>query len=85
MSDLKGSDVVEHTIETGNHPPIRLRPYKASYFAQQAMDKQCKEMLENDIIELSTSPWCCPTIMVKKKTGDLRMVQDFENLMMLQV
>ena len=44
------------------------------------MKKQLEELLEKGFILLSSSPWGCPAIFVKKKDGTLRMCVDYRPL-----
>ena len=37
-------------------------------------------MLEQDIIEESSSPWMAPAVFVRKKSGDLRLCVDYREL-----
>ena len=37
-------------------------------------------MLDNHIIEESTSPWMAPAVFVKKKTGEIRLCVDYREL-----
>ena len=47
---LGKSSVVKHTIDTGDHPPIRLRSYRTPPASKDEIDKQVHIMLETGII-----------------------------------
>ena len=66
-SELVGSNVHKHKIITGQAPPQHKRPYRVSPQIKQLMDEQIDDMLENDIIEPSSSYWAAPVVMCKKK------------------
>ena len=80
MSELGHTSVYKHKIDTGDARPIRQRFYRHSAEAQKEAEKQIKEMLENGIIEKSTSEWHFPVVMVKKKDGSLRFCIDYRKL-----
>jgi hypothetical protein len=63
---------VEHRIETGDAKPIRKSPYKVPYALRKEMETQVNDMLEKGIIELSSSPWGAPAILVPKRFPDER-------------
>ena len=42
-----------HTIDTGDHPPIRSRPYRTSHKDQQVIDAEIQRMLEDGVIQPS--------------------------------
>lgn len=79
-TDLGQTDTVKMTIDTGNHPPIKLRPYRAPLNNRKLIEKAVDEMLEAKIIERSNSPWSFPCILVKKKDGSHRFCVDFRQL-----
>ena len=43
-------------------------------------EQQIKEILEQDAIQHSTSPWCSLTILVKKRSGELCFCVDYRRL-----
>ena len=80
-SDLTGALVPPMVIETGNHAPIRQRNYRHSPAVIKEMERQVTELLDAGIVSESASPWCSPTLMVKKAgTTELRLVQNLQKL-----
>lgn len=71
---------VNHQIHTGENKPINLQPYRTGLKEDEIIRKEIKEMLENDIIEPSISPWSAPVVLVKKKDGKLRFCVDYRKL-----
>ena len=65
--DMGVSDVTKHKIDTGDADPIKQRAYRIPQIAQEEVERQVKEMLNNKVIEESHSPWSSPIILVKKK------------------
>ncbi len=71
---------MEHRIVTGDAQPIRQKPRRIPQAWDNEKNKQVKEMLDNEIIRPSSSPWNAPIILVKKKDNSLRFVCDFRGL-----
>jgi len=78
--DLGRTTNVKHRIDTGDALPIKQRAYRVSFFEREKIRKQVDEMLENDIVEHSNSPWSSPVVLVKKKDGNLRFCVDYRKL-----
>lgn len=72
--------LVKHRIDTGDHPPIRLRSYRTSPTNREEIDKQINEMLENDVISPSVSPWAAPVVLVRKSDGTMRFCVDYRKI-----
>ena len=80
ISELGRTNLHYHRIETGDALPIKQRFYRHSPVARDEVDRQIKEMLENDIIEESTSPWHSPVVVVRKKNGQFRLAIDYRKI-----
>ena len=80
-SKIKQTPVVKHRIITEpNERPIRQHAYCVSRREQDAIHEQVQQMLADDIIQPSTSPWASPVVLVKKKDGTLRFCVDYRKL-----
>ena len=71
---------MEHRIITDDSQPIRRKPYRIPYAWNSEVNDQIQQMLNNDIIRPSSSPWNSPVILVKKKDNSMRFVCDFRGL-----
>ena len=67
-------------IETGNHPPIKLKLYHTQLNNRKVIDTAVDEMLEAKIISRSRSAWSFPVVIVEKKDGSKRFCVDFRQL-----
>ena len=79
-TDLGHTDTVKMRIDTGDHRPLKNRPYRTPLNKRKIIDKAIDEMLEAKVIERSQSPWSFPLVVVKKKDGSDRMCVDFRTL-----
>ena len=78
--ELGRTDRVSMQIETGDHPPIRQRPYRTPWSQKSLVEEHIGSMLEADVIKESASPWASPIVMVPKKDGTKRFCVDYRKL-----
>ncbi|VDI73500.1 Hypothetical predicted protein [Mytilus galloprovincialis] len=74
--DLGGNKTFKMFIDTGNHHPIKLKPYRTIH-KRPIVDKAIDEMLEANIIRRSRSPWSFPIVVFDEKDGSKRFCIDF--------
>lgn len=64
--------------------PVNVKPYRLPMVQREEINRQVKEMLNENIIELSNSVWNSPLLCVKKKAQNgkeaWRVVVDFRRL-----
>lgn len=80
ISELGKCNIAEHEIETGNHIPVRLLPYRATPKAKEEIEKQVDKMLANEIIVQSTSPYTSQVVLCQKKDQTFRFCIDYRKL-----
>ena len=58
MSDfeLGKTSVTHHSIDTGDHPPIRQPPRRVPFLLRQKIEEMVDEMTEKGVIRPSKSP-----------------------------
>ena len=74
-----------HYISTTDEKPIKCTPYRLSSMEHQFVNKAIQELLETNRISPSKSNYSSPIVLVKKKSGDLRLCIDFRKLNQLTV
>jgi hypothetical protein len=60
--------------------PISRRPYKMTLKELAELKVQLKELLDKGYICLSSSPWGCPSLFMKKKDQSLMLCVDYRSL-----
>ena len=79
-SELGVTNVVQHTINTGDNTPIRQQARRIPFALRSKVDNMTEEMLEQGIIQPSQSPWASPIVLVVKKDGTTRFCVDYRRL-----
>ena len=79
-NDLGCYPDVEHSIDTGDSPPVHQRPYRIPASQQAEVARQFEEMLGAGVVEPSESPWSSPIVLVAKKTGEVRICADLRKV-----
>ena len=69
-----------HDAIVDNCQPIKQHPYRLNPIKLEHLRDEVKYMLDNDIIEPSTSGWSSPCILVPKPDGSYRFVTDFRKV-----
>nr|XP_012148629.1 PREDICTED: uncharacterized protein LOC105663566 [Megachile rotundata] len=67
-------------IETGDHSPIAVPPYRISPVKRDLLQKEVQKTLKGGITEERESPWVAPTVLVPKKDGGVRVCIDYRKL-----
>ena len=79
-SDLGRTNLTKHHIDTGDYQPIHQLPRRVSPARRQEVRQLLTEMLKNDIIQPSNSPWSSPIILVRKRDGSTRFCIDYRKV-----
>ena len=78
--DLGLTNLVEHSIDVGSHPPIKQAPRRVPVAFASEEENVIKQMEAQGIIRKSTSPWASPICLVRKKSGKIRPCVDYQRL-----
>lgn len=79
-TELGCTDKIEMKIELNTEKPICYRPYRLSIKEKEIVREKIDDLLENGVIQESTSEFASPIIIVRKKTGDYRLCVDYRKL-----
>jgi hypothetical protein len=72
---------VAHTINTGDHPPISVPPFREPLALRQLTKEYVANLLKKKLVRPSKSPWAAPVLIIpKKETGKWRFVVDYRKL-----
>ena len=88
--DIGKTMLVEMEIDTGNHPPIALKPYTLPLNHYEWVQREIETLEKAGIIERSISPWASPVVIVPKKSTPSkpprrRMCIDYRRINKLQL
>jgi hypothetical protein len=72
----------DYTINLKSDIPetLKMKVYPMLINEQKTLNQFIQENLEKDYIVSSKSPIASPVFFIKKKTGDLRLIQDYQKL-----
>ena len=68
-SELGSTDLVMHSIDTGDTPPIKQSVRRVPFALHGTVDEMVGEMLDQGVVEPSQSPWSSPVVLVEKRIG----------------
>ena len=71
-SELGCTGVVKHRIDTGESRPIYQSVRRIPFVLRDLVDDMIEDMLTQNVIQPSHSPWASPVVLVKKKDGSMR-------------
>jgi hypothetical protein len=77
--------VLEHVIDTGDAKPIACRPRPMTPAKREIINTLLDELIDNDIVEPSVSPWASCPVLTPKKDGGYRLVVDFRPINLITV
>ena len=75
--DIGYTSKVQHKIDTGTNRPIQQSVRHVPQMRCQEAQKLIDDMLAQDVIQPSNSPWTSPVVLVPKKDGSLRFCIDY--------
>ncbi|RLN13205.1 hypothetical protein C2845_PM09G13910 [Panicum miliaceum] len=80
-TELPPSRSCDHKIPLiAGAAPVSVRPYRYAPKLKDEIEAQVKEMLQNGLIQKSSSPFSSSVLLVKKKDGSWRFCVDYRHL-----
>ncbi len=71
---------MQHRIELTSPELVNVKPYRYSPAKKQVIQEEVLQMLRDDVIEPSLSPWSSPVVLIKKKDDGWRFCVDYRKL-----
>ena len=78
-SELGATDLVQHVIDTGDHPPIHQPARRIPFALRDKVEQLVGNMLNQGVVP-SKSPWASPVVLVAKRDGTVRFCVDYHCL-----
>ena len=72
--DMGRTNVVRHTINTGDADPVRQPPHWLPFHQRSIVKQMLDIMLSKGVIEPAAGPWSSPIVLVPKKKGQFAFV-----------
>ena len=79
-TELGATGVVEHEVDTGDSSPVRQPPRRIPFNLRTKVAQMVDDMLDQDIIQPSQSPWSSPIVLTTKKDGSARFCIDYRRV-----
>lgn len=80
LQELGKTDLVNMSIKLKDDEPVVYRPYRLPVCERNKVRELVNELVDCKIVRPSTSPYASPIVVVKKKTGEVRLCVDYRAL-----
>ena len=78
--DFGRTSKITHQIATGEATPVKQRTRRIAPAQRQEVRKLLQSMLDQKVIQPSSSPWASPIVLVRKKNGSYRFCVDYRKV-----
>ena len=78
--ELGETDLVSHSIDTGNTKPVKAFPRRRPHALRAELEEEMTKLMDMGCIEPSNSSYASPLVLVRKKNGGLRVCVDYRNV-----
>ena len=79
-SDLGCTSLVCHSVDKGDHPPIKQPPRRIPFAQREIVSKMIEDMQQKGVVQPSTSAWASPIVLVPKKDNTYRFYVDYRKV-----
>lgn len=73
-------NLTKMSIQVSTPQPICVKPYRIPFCKRPIVSNMVKELLDNEIIRKSNSPYASGIVLVEKKNGEHRLYVDYRQL-----
>ncbi|XP_037932572.1 uncharacterized protein K02A2.6-like [Teleopsis dalmanni] len=80
MSELGKCVINKMSFKVSTDVPIREKPYRIAFAKRKIVSDIVLDLLKNDIIRPSSSPYASSVVLVEKKNGEHRLCVDYRAL-----
>ena len=78
--ELGETDLVTHSIDTGNAKPVQTLPRRLPYALRKELELELSTLLDTGCIEPCVSPYSSALVLVREKGGGLRVCVDYRGV-----
>ena len=79
-NDFGRTSKIKHGINTGDAAPVRQQVRRIPPVRREEARKLLSDMVKEDVIQPSSSPWASPIVLVPKKDGTVRFCVDYRKV-----
>ena len=79
-TDLGRTSLLKHRIDLHDNVPIKEKARRIPPHMIDELRDHIQQLYSMGVIEESVSPWSSPVVLVRKKSGELRMCVDYRKL-----
>ena len=79
-SELGRTSLVQHTIDTGDHPAIKQPTRRTPFIQRDKIAQMIEEIQDRGVVQPSSSAWASPIVIVPKKDGTSQFCVDFRRV-----
>ena len=80
MSELRSTNLVSHTINTGDSFPVRQPVRRIPFALREKMEELIQNMMAQGVIQHSSTSWASPVVLVEKKDDSYCFCIDYRCL-----